>query len=160
MALFPQAPLGGQQVAHGYKGKGVLCHLLSDAQGHPLAVRTTASNGDERQQVLALLESIQHLVPVREHPLTLEADLGYDAFSLRLKLLNRFVYPLIPYRKIKGRERIQLALASFRWRVERTFSWLKTRYRRFLCRFEKNLEAWQSILSCMLIHYWLYNLLG
>ena len=56
MALFPPAPLGGEQVAHGYKGKGVLSHLLSDAQGHPLAWMSTAANGDERLQVQPLLQ--------------------------------------------------------------------------------------------------------
>lgn len=149
-------------MAHGYKGKGVLSHLLTDAQGHPLAVISTAANGNERLQVKPLLQMIRAHMPKTEYdrPLILEADRGYDTRCLRLELLNHFIYPLIPYRRIKGRCQIKLALSSFRWRIERTFSWLKGRYRRFLCRFEKASYAWQSILDCMMIHYWLRILEG
>jgi transposase len=155
MVPFPPCPLGGEQVAHGYKGKGVLSHLMSDAQGHPVALCTTPASGNERVQVKPLLRSIQAHLPLLASPIVLEADRGYDAKHLRLFLLNRFIYPRIPYRKIAGRAPITLQLPSFRWRIERTFAWLKIRYRRFLCRFEKTVLAWQSILDCMLIHYWL-----
>lgn len=160
MALFPPAPLGGEQVAHGYKGKGVLSHLLSDAQGHPLAWMSTAANGDERLQVQPLLQKVNAYLPKDEHnePIILEADRGYDARSLRRSLLGQLIYPLIPYRRMKFRPGYKLEMTSFRWRIERTFSWLKVRYRRFLCRFEKSIAAWQALLDCVLIHYWLQNL--
>ena len=38
---------GGPEVACGYKGKGILIHLLVDAEGMPLSAVTTAANGDE-----------------------------------------------------------------------------------------------------------------
>lgn len=48
MGLFPPAPGGGAEVEHGYKGKGSLLHLLTDYNGNPLAITTTAANGNER----------------------------------------------------------------------------------------------------------------
>lgn len=40
MGLFPPAPGGGENVNHGYKGKGVVIHLLTDGSGKPLAITT------------------------------------------------------------------------------------------------------------------------
>jgi hypothetical protein len=36
MALFPPGKGGGQGVDYGYKGKGVLIHLIVDKNGAPL----------------------------------------------------------------------------------------------------------------------------
>jgi hypothetical protein len=58
MALFPPGKGGGEGVAHGGKGKGILIHSLTAGRGMPLANRTTPANGDERAQVLPLLDSI------------------------------------------------------------------------------------------------------
>jgi transposase len=40
----------GEGVAHGGKGKGILLHSLTEAQGMPLAKRITPANEDERAQ--------------------------------------------------------------------------------------------------------------
>ena len=50
---------GGEGVAHGNKGKGVLIHTLTDANGMPLSNRTTPANGDEWAQVIPLLDEHQ-----------------------------------------------------------------------------------------------------
>ena len=55
MDLFPPAPGGGREMDRGYKGKGSLLHLLIDGKGNPLAITTTAANGDERQEVAKLI---------------------------------------------------------------------------------------------------------
>ena len=54
MGHFPPSALGGQGVAHGYKGKGVTTHVLTDFNRHPLAALSTAAHIDERKQVLHL----------------------------------------------------------------------------------------------------------
>ncbi len=54
-ALFPPLNGGGEGVAYGYKGKGVLIHSITDANGMPFVAITTPANGDERQQVLTML---------------------------------------------------------------------------------------------------------
>lgn len=43
---------GREQVEYGYKGKGVTNHLLVEAEGRPLVVRTTSAKGDERDRLI------------------------------------------------------------------------------------------------------------
>jgi hypothetical protein len=52
-------PHAGEEVAHGYKGKGILIHTLSEGNGMPIANSTTAANGSEREQILPLLDSVK-----------------------------------------------------------------------------------------------------
>lgn len=104
MGLFPPAPGGGEEVDHGYKGKGSLLHILTDYNGGLLAITTTASNGDERSQIAQLLakskvENCDSSLR-RRAMIILEADKGYDSSKLRQMLLNRGIFPFIPRRKI------------------------------------------------------------
>ena len=46
-------------VAYGYKGKGILIHTLTEGNGMPLANCTTAANGSEREQIIPLLDSVR-----------------------------------------------------------------------------------------------------
>jgi hypothetical protein len=57
MALFPPGKGGGEGIARGGKGKGILIHSLTEAGGMPLANRTTPANGDERTQSGIYLQS-------------------------------------------------------------------------------------------------------
>src|SRR6266478_6117451 len=50
---------GGEGVARGGKGKGILIHSLTEGNGMPLANRTTPANGDERAQVVPLLDAVK-----------------------------------------------------------------------------------------------------
>ena len=47
--------MAGVGVSYGYKGKGILIHSITDANGMPVVAITTPANGDERQQVLPML---------------------------------------------------------------------------------------------------------
>jgi transposase len=98
--FFP-GPGGGKQVGYGYKGKGVLIHLLVDRQGNPLAASSTSSGGDERKEAVKLLDKIPlRLWGLRTQKLSiLEADKGDDSNHLRQPLLNRHILPLTPYKK-------------------------------------------------------------
>ena len=40
-ALFPPGKGGGEEVAYGYKGKGILIHTITEGNGMPMANRTT-----------------------------------------------------------------------------------------------------------------------
>ncbi len=51
--------MAGVGVAYGYKGKGILIHSITDANGMPVVAITTPANGDERQQVLTMLAQIR-----------------------------------------------------------------------------------------------------
>ena len=59
MALFPPGKGGGEGVARGGKGKGMLIHSRTEGQGMPLANRTTPAKGDERAQGLPLLDAVK-----------------------------------------------------------------------------------------------------
>ena len=90
-------------MAHGHKGKGTLLHLLIDGLGNPLAITTTAANGAGREEVEKLTARIKQARKLSERMTVLEADKGYDADWLRQTLLKARIFPLIPYRKIRGR---------------------------------------------------------
>ena len=169
MGLFPPSPGGGQEVNHGHKGKGSLLHLLIDGIGNPLAITTTRANGDERQEVKRLQAQADHVrrKSLKGRMTIFEADKGYDAAWLRQALLILQVFPLIPYRKIKGRAEPEISevcrvfgLTRKRWMVERSFSWLKRRCRRLLRRWERIAKIWTGFAVMGLIYTWLKNLFG
>ena len=170
MGLFPPSPGGGREVAHGYKGKGALLHLLVDRVGNPVAITTTAANGDERLEVEKLLDQIDGHLPngtLRGRMTVLEADRGYDCGWLRQALLARNIFPLIPYRKIPGREIVKtesvcelFCLSKTRWVVERAFSWIKRRCRRLMLRWERLPEIWSGFATLGLVYTWVKNLVG
>jgi hypothetical protein len=58
-ALFPPGKGGGEEVAYGGKGKGVLIHTLTEGGGMPLANCTTPANGNEREQIIPLLDKVK-----------------------------------------------------------------------------------------------------
>ena len=170
MGLFPPSPGGGKEVAHGYKGKGSLLHLLVDHLGNGIAITTTAANGNERREVEKLLDRIDihlHGKTLRKRMVILQADRGYDCAWLRQALLIRNIFPLIPYRKMSGREIIAtqeicqtFCLTKNRWVVERAFAWLKRRCRRLMLRWERLPEIWNGFATLGLVYTWLKNLVG
>ena len=99
-ALFPPGKGGGEEVAYGYKGKGVLIHTITEGNGMPLANRTTAANGSEREQVLPLLDSIKIQTGKPGRPRrrfsVLAADKGYDSSEKRSRLRKRGIRPQFP----------------------------------------------------------------
>src|SRR5215213_8981199 len=101
-ARFPPGKGGGEGIAYGQKGKGLLIHSLTDAAGMPLSTRTTPANGDERAQVLPLLDTLHIRTGKRGRPRkrvkVLAADKGYDAKALRQRLRRRGIRPQIPKR--------------------------------------------------------------
>lgn len=81
--LFPPGKGGGEDVAYGQKGKGILIHTLTDGNGMPLANCTTPANGSERDQVIPLLDSVKVKTNKpgrpRKRVKVLAADKGYDS---------------------------------------------------------------------------------
>lgn len=169
MGPFPPSPGGGEEVSHGFKGKGSLIHLLVDGNGQPIAATTTGANGNERLEVEKLFDKI----PTRERwdlarrMTVLEADRGYDSSRLRQALLNRGIFPFIPYRRMGSRDVPSTGdiaktfnLVQKRWQVERAFAWLKRRCRRLMMRWERRSVIWAGLVTTGLIYMWLNNLLG
>ena len=87
----------GEGSAFGRQGQGLLILTLTDADGRPLATRTTPANGDERTQAIPLLESLRIRTGKRGRPRkrlkVLAADKGYDAKDLRHRLRKRGIRP-------------------------------------------------------------------
>src|SRR2546421_8917898 len=100
MARFPPGKGGGEGVAHGGKGKGILIHSLTEGRGMPLANRTTPANGDQRAQVLPLLDAVKLRTGKRGRPRTrltvIATDNGYDAKALRQQLRKRGIRAQLP----------------------------------------------------------------
>ena len=57
--LFLPGKGGGDGVAYGGKGKGILIHTLTEGSGMPLSNSSTPANGSERYQVIPLVDSVK-----------------------------------------------------------------------------------------------------
>jgi IS5 family transposase len=165
MALFPPGKGGGQGVARGGKGKGVLIHSLTAGDGMPLAHRTTPANGDERAQVMPLLDAVKVRTGTRGRPpkrlKVLATDKGYDAKALRQRLRQRGIRAQIPKRvwktkNIRGRP-IQKTVPRFQ--AERTFAWFQKKYRRLVVRWERMAACFDALLALATIHMWIHRLI-
>jgi transposase len=158
MVFFSPGRGGGEKVEYGYKGKGATSHILIESSGRPLAICTTSAKGDEKDQVAPLLEKIKKLVDKawkRGKVPVLEADKGYDAKRVRLEVLRRKVVPFIPYRQGSKAKKGVCYLEKFRWKVERTIAWIKTKYRRISIRWERKVKYWEGFLNFAVIGLWL-----
>jgi transposase len=127
-------------------------HLITDANGVPLACLLTGANAHDVTQLLPLVEAIP---PVRgkrgrprRRPKTLIADRGYDSQRHRQALRARGIRPIIAKRNTDHGSR----LGSERWVVERTLSWLH-QYRRLRIRYERRADVHEAFLTvaCSLI---------
>ena len=102
MALFPPGKGGGEGVAHGGKGKGILIHSLTEGNGMPLANRTTPANGDERAHVVPRLEAVKVRTGQRGRPRqrlkVIATEKGDEAQALRQTLRKRGIRAQRPKR--------------------------------------------------------------
>jgi len=114
----------------------------------PLANRTTPANGDERAQVLPLLDAVKIRTGQRGRPRkrlrVIATDKGYDAQALREKLRKR------------GRP---IAKEVPRFQAERTFAWFQKTYRRWVVRWERITACFEAFLALATIHIWVHRLI-
>ena len=165
MAHFPPGKGGGEGVAYGRKGKGILIHSLTDGAGMPLSSCTTPANGDERAQVIPLLDTLQVRTGKPGRPRkrlkVLAADKGYDAKDLRRRLRTRGIRPQIPKRVWKSRKPRgrPITQAVPRYQAERTFAWFQRKYRRWVVRWERLAACFNAFLAIAMIHIWVHRLI-
>ncbi len=154
-ASFAKAPEGGEDTGPNPtdRGKaGSKHHVLTDAQGIPLAATVTAANVNEVTQVFDVLTSMPPVGgkpgPKREKPQRLQGDAGYDSEPVRQLLRWLGITPVLAKR---GRQHGS-GLGVYRWFVERTIAWLHSfgRLRRRLDRYTDLQEALLQ-LACDLI---------
>jgi transposase len=104
--------------------KGSKHHVLSDAQGLPLAQRTTAANIPDIKQLEPLVEAVP---PVRgkkgrprRRPNKVQGDRAYDSQPHRERLKQKGIQPVLAKRRTPHGS----GLGKQRWPVERLLSWL------------------------------------
>ena len=165
MARFPPGKGGGEGVARGGKGKGILIHSLTEAAGMPLATCTTPANGDERAQVLPLLDAVRLRTGQRGRPRkrlnVLATDKGYDAKALRQQLRTRGIRAQIPKRvwERKPPRGRPIKRDVPRFQAERAFAWFQKKYRRLLVRWERHAACFTAFLAIAIIHLWIQRLI-
>ena len=165
MGLFPPGKGGGEGVAYGYKGKGILIHTMTDGNGMPLANCTTAANGSEREQVMPLIDRIliknNQLGRPRKRVKVLAADKGYDSKDLRGALRKRGIRPQLPKRVRKTKKNLgrPIKISAPRFQIERCFAWFQRKYRRLVVRWERISACFNAFVSLATIHIWINRIL-
>jgi transposase len=121
-------------------------HVLTDANGLPLAAKVTAANRNDVTQLKTLVEAIP---PVRgqrgrprRRPRIVQADRGYDSEPHRRWLRAHGIKPLLARRNTEHSS----GLGLHRWVVERTHAWLH-QMRRLRTRFERRADIHQAFLT-------------
>jgi transposase len=151
-------------VAYGRKGQGILSHRLTDAAGMPLANQTTPANGNERAQVMPLLDAV-HLRTgrrgcPRKRPKVIATEKGYDAQDLRPQLRTRGIRAQIPKRvwKTKKPRGRPIKINVPRFQAERTFGWFQKKDRRLVVRWERLAACFAAFLAIAMFHIWIQPL--
>ncbi|CDZ79490.1 Transposase [Legionella massiliensis] len=166
MAPFPPGKGGGEGIAWGGKGKGVLIHILTDGSGMPLSHVVTPANGDERKQVERLLEQVKVRTSergrARSCPKVIAADKGYDSKGLRLWLRKKGIRPQLPKRQWKSKPNRGRPIKTDkpRFQMERCFAWLQRKYRRLVVRWERIARCFHGFVTIAVCHLWVKRLVG
>jgi hypothetical protein len=128
-------------------------------------VALTGPNGDERAQVMPLLDAVKVRTGTRGRPRTrlkvLATDQGYDAKTLRQRLRQRGMRAQIPTRvwKTKNTRGRPLKKTVPRFQAERTFAWFQKKYRRLVARWERMAACFDAFLAIACIHLWVHRLI-
>ena len=122
------------------RGKaGTKRHVLTDAQGIPLAIRLTGANVHDSVVLEEVVDAVppirQSWGPPRRRPGKLHADKAYDHRRCRRALTRRRIQPRIARRGVESSAR----LGRHRWVVERTLAWF-SQFRRLAIRYERRAD--------------------
>ena len=137
------------------RGKpGCKRHALTDADGVPLVVRTTAANVNDEQQLPALLEAMPAVQGPRGRPRrrpgSVFGDRAYGtAEMIALVLLLRIFSFLAP----RARKAHRSGLGAFRYVVERSLACF-SQFRRIRMCYERtgaHFQALHELAACCLI---------
>ena len=156
---------GGEEVAYGGKGKGVLIHTLTEGNGMPLANCTTAANGSEREQIIPLLDKVKLKTKKpgrpRKRVKVLATDKGYDSKEKRAILRKRGIRPQIPKRvwKTKKNRGRPIKVSVPRFQQERCFARFQRKYCRLVVRWERQKVYFDAFINIATIHIWIQRIL-
>jgi transposase len=125
---------------------GTKHHVLTDAQGIPLATTITGSNVPDVNEVLNVVDAVP---PVkgkvghpRKRPDKLYADRAYDSEPHREELKTRGIEPHFAHRRTEHGS----GCGVYRWVVERTNSWLHS-FRKLRLRTDRTARIHEAFVS-------------
>ncbi|MFJ8769614.1 IS5 family transposase [Streptomyces clavifer] len=125
---------GPNPVDRGKRGSKI--HVLSEAQGLPLALAVSGANLHDSQAFKPLILGIPAIRsrrgPRRRRPMKVRADKAYYSAEYLRWLRDRRLVPRIARPGIESGER----LGRHRWKIERSIAWLFG-YRRLTIRYER-----------------------
>ena len=127
-------------------------HIITDANGIPLAARLTGANRHDVTQLLPLVDAIPPISGQpgrpRRRPDRVQGDRAYHSEPHRAALEQRGIEPVLARR---GAEHGS-GLGVFRWVVERTLSWLH-QFRRLRIRYERRADIHEAFMTigCILV---------
>jgi IS5 family transposase len=111
-----------------------------------MVVGVTAANTHDSVMLVPMLDGLPTIRsrrgPRRRRPGKLHADKAYDSDELRTQCRRRGITPRIARRSIESSER----LGRWRWKIERTVSWIFG-YRRLTIRYERKATYFAAFLS-------------
>jgi transposase len=132
--------------------KGTKHHLITEAQGIPLAFHVTEANRHDVTAMLPLVDAIPAISGKRgrprKRPEVLQGDAAYHSQAHQRELRRRLITPMIRQRGTDHGS----GLGKTRWVVERIFSRLHQN-RRLRVRYEKRADIHLAflILGCIMI---------
>ena len=152
------APGGGEDTGPNPtdRGKTGTKHtLMVDANGVPIALRTTGANVSDQTQILPIVLDYPRIKGKpgrpREHPNQAYADRGYDCDATRLLLKWLGIEPKIAKRRTEHGS----GLGKVRWVIERTIAWLKGMKRMRWDRLPTIQHAWNALaMSVICFNLW------
>jgi transposase len=134
-------------------------HVMTDAQGTPLASSTTAANVNDITQMAPLYNAIPPVAGKvgrpKKKPEAVQGDLAYDSEPHRQGLQQLGVEPVLPEKGIDD----QSGLGQTRRPVERTLAW-RHQNRRLRIRYERRPDIHQAFLTLACIKICASALLG
>jgi transposase len=148
-ASFARALGGGEKTGPNPTDRrkpGSKHHVMTDAQGIPLATLLTAANVNEVTQLVPLVDAVPPVAGQpghpRQRPERIYADRAYDSEPKRQQLRQRGIEPFIPKQQAPHGS----GLGVFRWVAERTISWLHG-FRKLRLRTDWRSEVQEAFLT-------------
>jgi transposase len=150
-----KSPLGGEATGPNPTDRrklGSKHHLISDAQGIPLATKLSKANAPDITQLVALVDAIPAVRGKRGRPRrrpdSVQGDRAYDSDPHRAQRRRRHIKPVLGRRRTGHGSH----LGVYRWFIERTLSWLH-QFGRLRLRHDRLPELQRAFLSlaCSLI---------
>jgi transposase len=134
--------------------------MAVDCNSLPVSIVISPANQHDATKFVDVIENISDHLDDKsiQQIVTVYADKGYDAKSIREYLKNRNILDCIPYRNYKpktNQTENQNNYNKTRFTVERFFAWLKNGFHRTRIRYERIAENYLAfVIISSIMMYW------